>query len=249
MTRYVPVLVRWMRTSACLLFAAGLAPLGAPAQERAPKAKGIDSDDYAWNEGAYEIVDVLKLVGNVQRGKRVYQACVNCHLSTGQGREDGGFPQIAGQHSTVLTKQLIDIRNGRRDLPEVYPVVATLTDPQDLADLALYVSLLAFGENYAYGAGTDLETGERIYKRDCVACHGPRGEGNATAFYPIVAGQNYEYLLRQLRDVDMGRRRNSHPAMASIVSKLDDDELMAVADYLSRMTWPRQDRPRRSPDG
>jgi len=221
---------------------------GMAAEDRPPKGTGIESDDYVWNERAFETVEALKLAGDVDRGKRVYEPCEHCHLPMGQGQEDGAFPQIAGQHSTVLVKQLIDIRDGRRDNPVMYPYAAKLTDPQELADLALYISLLAYPEMRTYGPGTDLETGARIFARNCAGCHGARGQGNAKAFYPIIGGQNYDYLLRQLRNVAAGQRRNAHPAMAVTVAKLEDAGLVALADYVSRLPWPRAGSSATSPD-
>ena len=37
---------------------------------------------------------------------------------------DGTFPQLAGQHTTVLIKQMADIRAGERDNPTMYPFAA-----------------------------------------------------------------------------------------------------------------------------
>jgi len=221
--------------------------IAASAEPRVPKGVGVESDGYVWNENSFETVEALKLVGDIDRGKRAYQPCAHCHLPTGQGQEDGAFPQIAGQHSTVLVKQLIDIRDGRRDNPVMFPFAAQLTDPQELADIALYVSLLAHPEVRVHGPGTDLEAAARIYSRDCRACHGEHGQGNAREFYPVIAGQNYHYLLRQLRGVANGERRNLHPAMAVTVSRLDDAGLVALADYVSRMNWPDEKRPEPSP--
>jgi cytochrome c553 len=166
-----------------------------------PKAEGIESEGYVWNEMMGEKVEALDLPGDVERGEEAYEVCGACHLPSGAGRPDGTFPQLAGQHTTVLIKQIADIREGRRDNPIMYPFAKTLVDPQELADVAAYVETLPIPRDNGKGPGTNLEEGEQLYQRDCVKCHQAHGEGDAAQFYPVLAGQHYKYLLRQIRDI------------------------------------------------
>ena len=76
-----------------------------------------------------------------------------------------------------------DIRAGRRDNPIMYPFAITLIDPQELADVAAYLQTLPIPTGNGQGPGTDLATGEKLYKRDCVQCHGDQGQGNEEKFY------------------------------------------------------------------
>ena len=233
---------RIVRTAAILaalaLAIAGSAPAGA--QPPPPKAEGIEAEGYKWNEMEGEKVEALELVGDPTRGEEAYEVCGACHLPSGAGRPDGTFPQLAGQHSTVLIKQMADIRAGRRDNPIMYPFAITLIDPQELADVAAYLQTLPIPTGNGRGPGNDLATGERLYKRDCVQCHGDQGEGNEEKFYPVLAGQHYEYMLRQIRDIAELRRRNANPDMVKVVKGYKDDELKAVVDYMSRLHWPER---------
>jgi cytochrome c553 len=208
------------------------------AQPPAPKAEGIESEGYAWNEMIGEKVEALTLEGDVENGEEAFEICSACHLPNGAGRPDGTFPQLAGQHTTVLIKQMADIREGRRDNPIMYPFASTLIDPQELADVAAYIETLPIPTNNGKGPGTDLELGETLYKRDCVECHFENGEGQADKFYPVLAGQHYKYLLRQIQDIAAKRRRNANPDMVKIVVKYSPEELDAVVDYMSRIKWP-----------
>jgi cytochrome c553 len=137
-----------------------------------------------------------------------------------------------------LIKQIADIRAGRRDNPIMYPFATTLVDPQELADVAAYLQTLPIPPGNGKGPGTNLAEGEQLYKRDCVQCHGPQGEGNEEKFYPVLAGQHYEYMLRQIRDIAGLRRRNANPDMVKVVKGYTDEQLMAVVDYMSRLSWP-----------
>jgi cytochrome c553 len=185
-----------------------------------------------------EKVEALHLKGDPKNGEAAYEVCSACHLPSGSGRPDGTFPQLAGQHATVLIKQIADIRAGRRDNPIMYPFATTLVDPQELADVAAYLQTLPIPPGNGKGPGTNLAEGEQLYKRDCVQCHGPQGEGNEEKFYPVLAGQHYEYMLRQIRDIAGLRRRNANPDMVKVVKGYTDEQLMAVVDYMSRLSWP-----------
>jgi cytochrome c553 len=223
-----------------VLASAVLAAAGAFAQPPAPKAEGIEAEGYQWNKMEGEKVEALELRGDATRGEEAYEVCSACHLPSGAGRPDGTFPQLAGQHATVLIKQMADIRAGRRDNPIMYPFAITLVDPQELADVAAYLQTLPIPTGNGQGPGTDLATGERLYKRDCVQCHGPQGEGDVAKFYPVLAGQHYEYMLRQIRDIAALRRRNANPDMVKVVKEYKDAELQAVVDYMSRLHWPER---------
>jgi cytochrome c553 len=73
-----------------------------------------------------------------------------------------------------------------------------------------------------------------------VKCHGQNGEGNKENFFPVIAGQHYEYLLRQIRDIAAKKRRNANPDMVKVVETYKDEDLQAVVDYMSRISWPER---------
>jgi cytochrome c553 len=112
------------------LFAGCLALAGAAGAQTVPNAKGIESADYEWNAMHVEKIDALELVGDVKNGELAYQQCSGCHLPSGSGQPDGTFPQLAGQHETVLIKQIADIRAGRRRNahPQMVKVLGDYTD-------------------------------------------------------------------------------------------------------------------------
>ena len=85
------------------------------------------------------------------------------------------------------------------------------------------------------GNGQNLKIAKDIYMKNCMQCHGDDGQGNNDAFYPGLKGQHYHYLLRQLKWIRDGYRQNSDPLMVTKVKSLSDEELDAIADYLSRL--------------
>ena len=229
-----------IRGTLCLT-ALAIAHYGA-AQPPPPKAKGIETEGYVWNEDVGEKMEALDKKGDVENGEEAYEICSACHLPSGAGRPDGTFPQLAGQHRTVMIKQMADIREGRRDNPIMYPFATTLIDPQELADVAAYIQTLPIPRDNGKGPGGEpgLQRGAELYAKDCVECHGENGEGDAVKFYPVLAGQHYQYLLRQIRDIASGKRRNANPDMVRVVKDYSDDDLVAVTDYMSRIEWPER---------
>ncbi|MDJ0851644.1 MAG: cytochrome c4 [Myxococcota bacterium] len=174
-------------------------------------------------------------VVDVESGRRAYERCAVCHREDGAGRADGTFPKIAGQHSSVIEAQLVAIRSGRRPNPVMEPHARTLLDDRELSEVAAYIASLPTPSERGLGPGEELERGERIYRADCVGCHGEGGEGDAERLVPVVAGQHYAYLLRRARSM-ASWGRNGHPATQRPLDEFTDAELRAVIDYAARLS-------------
>jgi cytochrome c553 len=220
------------------LLSAGVALASPPA----PKTQGIEGKDYKWNAEGGEKSEALKLKGDKKRGEEAYEVCGACHLPSGAGRPDGTFPQLAGQHTTVLIKQMADIRAGLRDNPTMYPFAATLTDPQELADAAAYIEALCIPIDHGKYEGADaamqIAKGKELYEKQCLECHGKTGEGQKEKFYPVIAGQHYKYLLRQMTEIRDGHRRNANPDMVKVIKPYTNDQLVAISAYQSSLVMP-----------
>lgn len=220
------------------LLSAGLVFAGPPA----PKKEGIEGKNYQWNAQEGEKIEALKLKGDKGRGEEAYEVCGACHLPSGAGRPDGTFPQLAGQHTTVLIKQMADIRAGLRDNPTMYPFAATLTDPQELADVSKYIEGLCIPIEHGKYEGPDaamqVAKGKELYEKQCLECHGKNGEGNKEKFYPVIAGQHYKYLLRQMTEIRDGHRRNANPDMVKVIKPYTNDQLVAISAYQSSLVMP-----------
>ena len=62
----------------------------------------------------------------------------------------------------------------------------------------------------------------------CFSCHGEFGVAKNPA-YPNLAGQQRDYLEKQLRDFRDGRRVD--PAMSAMAKPLSDDDIRNIATY------------------
>ncbi len=75
----------------------------------------------------------------------------------------------------------------------------------------------------------------------CAGCHGEDGKPVDKA-YPVIWGQQQGYLYIQLRDFKRGDRKNE--IMQPIASSMERADMMAIAEYFSKKTWPDLGQPR-----
>jgi cytochrome c553 len=183
--------------------------------------------------------DALQSRPNLDNGAVLFQMCAACHGSSGGGTPDGEIPRIAGQHFSVLVKQLIDYRSDRRWDPRMEHVADEhhLKNAREIADVAGYASQIESLPEAGVGVGSGefLARGGQIYATSCLSCHGRNGNGSGLEQVPRVAGQNYAYLLRQIHDAIEGRRPNFSAAHIRLLKGLDYADITGVADYLARI--------------
>lgn len=209
----------------------------------APAFAAGDNAAAGWNEGGGEQDEALGLIPDHENGIEVYEVCSACHQLNGWGLTDGTFPQIAGQHINVIIKQLADIRALNRDNPTMYPFAlpSEIGGSQAIMDVAAYIAALPMNPENGVGAGDDLEHGEALYKENCVRCHGEEGWGSNEKFYPMIAGQHYNYLVRQYQWIKEGKRRNANPDMVKQIKEFTDDDMKQVINYVSWIQVPKED--------
>ncbi len=192
--------------------------------------------DGQWNATYQEKTQALALQGDAARGEAAFVICQGCHRVGALGRADGSYPRLAGQHGTVIIKQLTDVRSGRRNNPKMLPFADHQSlSVQEIADIGVYLQRLPVPPDQGQGDGQNLARGRQLYERDCANCHGSDGMGDAARFYPRVSGQHYRYLVREGRMIRDGERRNANPDMATAIRHYSDEEIAAVADHMSRL--------------
>lgn len=67
----------------------------------------------------------------------------------------------------------------------------------------------------------------------CATCHGPDGNGTTppNPDFPKLAGEQPEYLGKQLKDFKSGKRKNE--IMNAMVASLTPEDIQAIANYYS----------------
>jgi cytochrome c553 len=184
--------------------------------------------------------------GDVAKGKQLTATCAACHSTDGNSLA-ADFPKLAGQNTKYLLQQMLDIQSGKRPVPTMTGMLdnLTLTDLQDIA--AFYASQTTTIGQVKLSA---LELGQTIYRAGnsathvpaCAACHSPTGAGYPAAGFPKLSGQHAAYIVMQLKafraagraDHDGQRRDNdTNGMMRTIAARMNDDEISAVASYIS----------------
>ncbi|MBU3625288.1 cytochrome c4 [Polynucleobacter sp. JS-Safj-400b-B2] len=207
------------------IFAADPAPM-APAAEAKAAVPGKPKVDAAAGEALYSNGDATRGV----------TACITCHGPKGQSAI-GTWPKLSAQHAAYTAKQLRNFKEGTRANPIMMGMSATLTE-QDMQNIAAYL----VKQPASQGVAQDKETialGQSIYRGGiaakgvpaCAACHSPTGAGIPSQ-YPRLGGQWAEYTNAQLLAFREGVRKNSSQ-MTAIATKLSDQEMKAVSDYMA----------------
>jgi cytochrome c553 len=183
-----------------------------------------------------QLAAALATKPDLQRGASLFKACVACHTSDGGGQPNGDVPAIAGQYPRVLLRQLVDFHYGKRWDVRMEAIAGShyLSGAQDLADVAAYVGALPRITDPGRGDGQLLAHGSRVYQRECASCHGPSGQGDARKAVPWLAGQHYEYLLREMY-YTFDHRRPNLTYHQVFLNRFARPDFQGVADYLSSL--------------
>lgn len=177
--------------------------------------------------------------GDPAKGQPIVdKVCGACHGADGNSTSPI-YPNLAGQHPEYLNKQLNEFKAGARKNATMAPNVTNLS-ADDMLNLAAYFSAQQPKARQAKDPAL-VTQGQKLYKGGnpgsgvpaCASCHGPAGSGIPVQF-PRLAGQHSKYVLSQLKNFRSGDRSNDGGKMMQVIArKLTDDEMKAVAEYIS----------------
>jgi len=198
-----------------------------------------------------------KVSGNPQAGQAKAAACAGCHGGDGNSAPEIfaalKAPKIAGQVPEYIAKSLHDFKAGRRVNESMTPQAQAVAEA-DIADIAAWFA----SQKVASATATNkdaLAQGEKIFQKGkgrpdvvaaCVGCHGLDGVGNKdwakvmsnvpAVLAPALGGQHAGYVADQLRAYKDGKRATdpSH-VMRDIARRLDEKDIVAVAEYISTL--------------
>lgn len=177
--------------------------------------------------------------GDVAKAQKIVNdVCGACHGTDGNSTSPT-YPNLAGQHPEYITKQLNEFKAGARRNATMAPNVAKLS-AEDMVNLGAYFAAQLPKAKQAKDAALVAE-GQKLYKGGnpgsgvpaCASCHGPAGAGIPVQF-PRMAGQHAKYVVAQLKNFRTGDRANDGgKMMQTIARKMTDQEMRAVAEYIS----------------
>ena len=172
--------------------------------------------------------------GSVEAGQQKSAVCVACHGPDGNSANPE-WPSLAGQHAGFLVEQLKAFKEGERQNALMSPMAIGLSE-QDMQDLAAYYEAQQPAAREA--DPQYVEAGRQLYMGGdtsrgitaCATCHGPTGQGNPMARYPVIAGQHATYTALSLRNYASGERPNQ--IMQDIAGRLSDEDIQALSNFL-----------------
>ena len=178
-------------------------------------------------------------------------ACMSCHGDIKQSADAVAYPNLAGQPSGYLVKQLEDFANERRLNPVMQPMASALS-AEDIKAVADYYSGLPLSITSVSQKDTVQTTGGEALAVDgkwsngvpaCFKCHGDRGQG-VPPYFPAISGQSSAYLKKQLQNWKSGERNNDPVGLMQAVSaQLSDSDIVNVAEYLATQTTTISKKP------
>lgn len=171
--------------------------------------------------------------GDVGRGGTLALRCTMCHGARGVSSSD--VPNLAGQYSEVVYKQLVDYKNGQRRHVLMQALAAGLSD-QDIRDLAAFYAQLPRPSPAPASTPVPglVSVGDPLRGiAPCASCHGGIDKKPGS---PWLEGMSHAYLALQLQQFASGARRNDNlEAMRNVARQMTPGEREAVARYYSAL--------------
>ena len=195
-----------------------------------------------------------------EKGKEINGTCAACHSDNGQGGKKGEYPRIAGQQVKYIESQLKNFRSRTRVNIPMFPYTQEreLSD-EDIKDISAYLAGIELDTKMPTYKGTedaltrllmaekvmiipraegDLANGEKLYQKQCAACHGKTGKGRG--MFPMLVGQYTNYLQRQVDLYLKGDRPHDEEGTVGLLNALKLQDIQDILAYLTSIQEPKE---------
>ena len=158
--------------------------------------------------------------------------CAACHGADGNAQLPSA-PSLAGQPKIFIENQLVMIREGMRNIPMMQGMLDGVSD-DEISAMATHYARLPIKmppvdrQAALYALGEKKSNDMR-----CGICHLPNYVGREQI--PRLAGQREDYLLHSMRQFKSNQAVGRDTIMAASLYGVGDDDLKAIAHFLSRL--------------
>lgn len=169
---------------------------------------------------------------DIEAGRTKAQACAACHGADGNSPA-GNFPNLAGQTWRYIYVQLKDYKEGRRKDAVMSPMAASLSR-QEMIDVANFFAAQMAKPSSFKADEAKIKLGKaKADETLCTMCHlgGLSGQNEI----PRLAGQQYDYLVKQMKDFKARSRTNDAGNMTSVAQTLSDADIENLAHYITSL--------------
>lgn len=169
---------------------------------------------------------------DIEAGRTKAQVCAACHGADGNSTA-GNFPNLAGQTWRYIYVQLKDFKEGRRTDAVMSPMAAPLSR-QDMIDIANFYAAQSARPSSFKTDEAKIKLGKaKADETLCTMCH--LGGFSGQNEIPRVAGQQYDYVIKQLKDFKARTRTNDAGSMTSVAQTLSDADIENLAHYITSL--------------
>jgi cytochrome c553 len=166
---------------------------------------------------------------DIEAGKAKAAVCAACHGADGNAVLPI-YPNLAGQSWRYIYIQLKDFKEGRRQNNTMSPLAAGLSR-EDMINIANYFAAQAVKPNPFVPDEAKIGLGKaKADETLCAMCH--LGEFKGQNEIPRVAGQQYDYVMEQLRNFKSRTRNNDAGNMTSVAQTLSETDMENLAHYI-----------------
>lgn len=125
--------------------------------------------------------------------------CTSCHGPNGVSAMSD-IPALAGQNEDYLFNTLKKFQSPEGSSELMRSMLLPLNDGE-LRLLANYFAMQAYERNKQTIDGERVARGNEVYQGLCSICHSDRGRSTTYSEYPLLAGQNLEYMRNTMRNI------------------------------------------------
>jgi cytochrome c553 len=170
--------------------------------------------------------------GDAKQGAAHAAACVSCHGAPGRAPLAGN-PSLDGQMAHYLELQLVLMREGLRDVPQMAGMLKGLSD-RDLGNIAAYFASQKPPHRTVSPDAKLHARGAALAKTMiCGNCHGEDYRGQKHV--PLLANQREDYLAAALKAYRDNKRTGIDTSMNGVMYQVTDSDIQALAHYLAHL--------------
>jgi cytochrome c553 len=166
---------------------------------------------------------------DIEAGKAKAEVCASCHGADGNAVLPI-YPNLAGQNWRYIYLQLKDFKEGRRQNNTMSPLAGSLSR-EDMINIANYFAAQPVKPNPFVPDEAKIKLGKaKADETLCAMCH--LGEFRGQNEIPRVAGQQYDYVMEQLRNFKSRTRTNDAGNMTSVAQTLSETDMENLTHYI-----------------
>lgn len=171
-------------------------------------------------------------LADVAKGAALSASCAHCHGTDGNSSA-AAYPNLASQTKEYLYRQIKAFKDKQRTDPQMSPMVGILDD-EGMRHLADFYNFQNPARKPSKVDEAQFALGKKFAEElQCASCHQPGYKGLNE--FPRLARQKQPYLVKQLKAFRDGTRVDASGVMAPTAKNLSDEQIEALAHYLSSL--------------